>query len=245
MSHFGTYIRGSLLLLIVAAASFAHAARGGGGGGSFQLGVVGGLTNTTQDYLNLLQSRANTRAGGISTGALNSAYEAGLQAGYRFSGSMTALLLRPTFFYQKASGGNSGGDYNYGVTGFTVFPILRLYPLENDLMRFFVQFGLGYGRSTTTIQEQTSELTAVGNAFGTLMGMGAAFCFNDTHCITVEGNYRYLTMERNVVSDTNGPTFNTNGISQGGKNQELEMDGDDVFIRMGGMQFLFGYTINF
>jgi outer membrane protein W len=233
-----------LLASILATSAPAHAAKGGSGG--FELGFVGGVTSTTQDYLNLAQSRANVSAGGISTPSLTSAYEAGLQMGYRFNGSIFAILLRPTFFYQKAAGGNAAGDYNYGVTGFTVFPMLRLIPLENSFMRFFMQIGLGYGRATTTVKELDNELTAVGNSFGAQVGLGSEFCFTAAHCMSVEMNYRYLNMERNIVSDsTEGTGFNSARWSQTGKNKELEADNDDVTIRMGGLQFLLGYAMHF
>lgn len=244
-----------LLFVLLMASPFALAKSygGGGGGGSsgFQFGVLGGVTNTSQDQLNDLQSRANTRAGGISTPSLNSAYEGALQMGYRFSGSIFAILFRPSYFYQVASGGNAGGSYNYSVTGFSAFPIVRLYPLENEFMHFFMQFGLGYGNATTKISElsttagQQAEVTASGGSFGTLVGMGTEFCFSSAHCLSLEANYRYLYHNRNVVSDNNGYAFNSNSLSQYGKNQELELDNDDVAIRMGGLQFLFGYAMYF
>lgn len=246
MSHFATLFSLLLLIAVTFTTPSAQAARGGGGlgGGSIELGFLGGVTNSSQDALNLLQARANTRAGGISTPALNSAYEAALQFGYRFQGTIFQMIVRPSYFYEKASGGNSTGDYSYGVTGMTLFPILRMYPLENEFMKFFLQFGLGYGRATTTITEQSANLTATGSSFGTLAGMGAKFCFNDSHCVSLEGNYRYMSIERNIVDDTSG-TWASNSVSQAIKDHELEIDSDDAFVRMGGMQFLVGYIMQF
>ena len=236
--------------MVIPRTSSAAAYRGGSassvlGGGSTQIGIVGGVINTNQDYLNTLQSRANVRGtGGISTAQLNSAYELGIEIGYRFSGTIITALLRPSIFYEKQNGGNSTGSFDYGVQGFTVFPILRLYPLENDFVKFFIQFGLGYGSATTTVQESQANLTAQGSAFGTLTGLGAEFCFTASHCMTVEANYRYLIMERNIVTESGG-TFASGSVSNATVNQEFEIDGTDATVRMSGLQFLGGYTYHF
>jgi hypothetical protein len=225
----------------------AHAARGGGGGsGEMQFGIVAGLSQTAQDGMNLLATRANSRAGvgPVSTPALNSAYEFGIQYGYRFSGSMFSLLFRPTYFMETSTGSGTGGSYNYGVTGITFFPILRLVPLENDFMKFFLNMGLGYGQANSKIEEGSAQVSATGSAFGTLVGLGAEFCMTPVHCLSLEGNYRYLVMERNIASDATG-TFASNSISQATTNREVELDGDDLKIRMGGLQFLAGYIIHF
>ena len=109
-----------------------------------------------------------------------------------------------------------------------------------------MQFGLGYGRTTTTVKEIDNQLTAVGSGFGALFGLGSEFCFSAAHCMSVEVNYRYMTMERNIVTDeTVGSGWNASRWSQTSKNKELEMDGDDVAIRMGGLQFLLGYAMHF
>lgn len=225
----------------------AQAARGGGGGGGGNtFGIVGGVSNSSQDYLNTLITRANSRAsvGPVNTPALNSAYELGMQYGYRFSGTMFTALFRPTYFYQPTTGTGLNGSYNYSVTGFTVFPMLRITPLENDFMRFFMQIGLGYGRANTKIEEGTATLNAVGDAFGTVLGLGAEFCITSSQCISVEGNYRYLRMERNIATDATG-TFASDSLSRAAQNREVELDGDDLQIRMGGLQLLAGYAIHF
>ena len=248
MSHFKTYIASAIFAVFLFGAVDAQAQRYGGrsalSGGDHQLGLALGITNTSQEHMNTLISRANTRAGGISTSALNQAYEGALQYGYRFSGSMLALLIRPSFFYQKSTGGNSSGNYNYSVTGFTVFPILRIYPLENDLMKFFFQFGLGYGRANGTIEEATAKTDFAGGAYGALFGAGTEFCFVANHCVSAEANYRYLTAERNIASSVSG-TFASDSLNGVRENGEVEMDDTDLATRMGGLQFLLGYAIHF
>jgi hypothetical protein len=251
MSQLKTVLILGFVIGILTPASSALAARGGfGGGGGLggdnQFSIVGGVSNSGQDQINTMISRSNARAtsGPISTPAINGAYELGVQYGYRFSGTMYAILLRPTFFYAKASGSGKDGSYNYGVTGFTVFPMLRLYPLENELMKFFLQIGMGYGRANSSIEEGAGNLNAVGDAFGTSMGLGAEFCVTASQCFSLEANYRYMTMERNIATDASG-TWATGSLSQAQTNQEVELDGDDLMVRMGGLQFLAGYVIHF
>ncbi|MEK7358481.1 MAG: hypothetical protein AAB250_18700 [Bdellovibrionota bacterium] len=215
-----------------------------GGGGGHQFGFQLGLTSTSQEHMNTLISRANTRVGGISTSAMNSAYEFGGHYGYRFDGSVIALLFRPTFFYQKTDGSGTGGSFNYGVTGFTFFPILRIIPLENDWLKFFMQVGVGYGRANGSIEEATAKVEFEGDAFGSQAGLGAEFCYTANHCGTIEGNYRYLTMSRTTATSASG-TFAADSLSQATAGQEVEMDATDLAMRMSGLQFLIGYTYNF
>lgn len=216
----------------------------GGGGGEIAIGFNGGTVSSRQEHLNTLVQRANTRDGGISASDLDGAYEAALFFMYRFSGSIYALMLRPSYFYAVEKGTGGSGTYKYGVTGFTIFPTFRIYPLENDFMRFFMQIGLGYGRANTDVQEGTASVKGVGGAFGTALGLGSEFCITPAHCITVEGNYRYLNIERNIATQSSG-TFAGNSLSQATKDREIEMDSTDVAVRMSGMQFLFGYAMYF
>lgn len=253
-SCFETRFIGAVLtaLAMMSASGSAEAARGGGGllGGESQFGLVGGVTQSSQDALNLLISRANSRSGvgPVTTAALNSAYELGVQYGYRFNGTMFSILFRPSYFLESSTGAGTGGGYNYSVQGITFFPILRMIPLENDFMKFFLNIGLGYGRATSKIEEGTANVEAVGDAFGTLIGLGAEFCITAAQCISLEGNYRYLSMDRNIVTGGTGTSSFSgagNSLSQADTNKEVELDGDDLKIRMGGMQFLAGYIIHF
>lgn len=230
------------LALTVLSSSLAHA-KGGTGGGS-SIGIQLGVTASSQEHMNTLIQRANSRVGGISTNSLNSAYEVSGTYGYRFDGSIIALLFRPSFFYAKADGSGGGQPYNYGVTGFTIFPMMRIVPLENDWLKFFMQVGVGYGRSNGSIEEGSAKVEFEGSAFGSQAGLGAEFCYTANHCATIEGNYRYLTMERNTVTSTSG-TFASGSLSQNAAGQEVEMDGTDLAVRMSGLQFLVGYTYNF
>ncbi len=225
---------------------FSGNANAKGGAGGHSIGLVAGTISTEQEHMNTLISRANTREGGISTGSLNSAYEVGAFYGYRFDGSIIAMQLRPTFFYQAEDGAGASGKFEYSVVGFTFFPTLRIYPLENEFMKFYMQFGLGYGRANSQVKEGDNDVKFAGGAFGTTTGLGAEFCFSPSHCLSVEGNFRYLVVERNIASSVSGDfTTSANSISQAEKDKEVEFDGSDLATRMSGLQFLLGYTFYF
>lgn len=168
---------------------------------------------------------------------------------YRFTGTIYALQLRPSFFYQRSEGTGSGGAFNYGVQGYTVFPIFRLYPLENEFMKFYMQIGVGYGHVDGNIEENNStapthgSVNFSGGAFGSLLGLGAEFCYSNVHCFSFEGNYRYLNYARVLATSTSG-SFNTSGgsLSQYGKGQEVELDGQDLSANMSGLVAMMGYA---
>ena len=216
-------------------------------GGGYALGIQLGLVTAGQAQMNELIKRANTRESGISTGELNSAYEAAVSMMYRFQGTIFAAQLRPSFFYQNQSGSGNGGAFDYGLTGYSIMPILRLYPLENPFMKFYMQFGLGYGRVSGSIEENNTaapthgKVDFSGGAFGSMAGLGAEFCFRPQHCISFEGNYRYMNFERLLAGNVSG-SFATNSLSQATKGQEVELDSADLAVRMGGLMFMAGYN---
>lgn len=237
---------------VIFAFSFpAMALRGGSGGGgvaasvgsgTVAIGLLGGIVNSSQNDLNTLQSRANVRAGSgpISTSQLNQGYEGAVELVYRFSGTIYALTFRPSYFYERADGSGTDGGYTYGVTGWTFFPMLRLYPMENDVMKFYMQFGLGYGQAKGFVGEGTSDVSFGSGSFGTSVGLGAEFCMTSSSCFVFEGNYRYLDFNRNIVTDSRG-TFASGSLSQYAQGQEAELDGSDIGIKMSGMVLLAGY----
>ncbi len=229
---------------------FAPAAWSAGAGGGHSLGGGLGFITPGQSDTNTLISRANTRAGGITASSLSSAYELTGFYQYRFSGTMFAVQFRPSYFYQSSSGtgGTEGsgydGKYSYTLQGFTVFPALRIYPLESSFMRFFMQFGIGYGRLSGTFQEAGASVSFAGGAFGTLVGMGAEFCFTDNHCLNIEGNLRYLPIERNISSSSSG-TFASDSLTQYGSDQEVEFSNQDLKTSMSGVQGIVAYAYKF
>jgi hypothetical protein len=213
-------------------------------GGDHEVGVLIASTTAEQEHLNTLIRRANWRTGGISTAEMSRAWEFALQYGYRPPSSMIEWLLRPSYFYQKTTGSNSGGSYDYGVTGFTLFPLARIIPLENNFMKFYVQGGIGYGRAYGKVQEADASIEMQGDAYGSQVGLGLEFCYESTHCLTVESNYRYMKMARNFATAASG-TFDSSSITQALVNSEVEMSGYDLALQMGGLQFALGYTAHF
>lgn len=217
-------------------------AKGGGGGGH---SITGGLTTISSDQkdLNSIIDTVNSSQGGVSTKSLTSAYDFFVQYQYRFSGSMFALVFRPSYFTQSGKGsGTTVGDYNHSLSGFTFFPLLRLYPLENSFIRFFMQAGVGFGYLKGEVKQGDASLSYSGSNFGAQAGLGAEFCFTENHCMTLEGNVRYLPIERNIADSVNGTLT---GFTQAQKSREVEYDQNDMATTMSGIQGVLGYTYHF
>jgi opacity protein-like surface antigen len=226
---------------------FAHVpramARGGGGGHSIA-GFLG-FISPGQDDMDLLIDRSNTRAGGISTKPFGQGYEFAFMYQYRISGTMFAIGFRPSLFTQSSSGeAPAGQKYKYSLSGWTFFPMLKLIPLENDFIKFFIQVGVGYGRLNGKIQEDQAEIEFSGGNFGGLSGLGAEFCFSDSHCVVLEGNLRYLPFERNKATKVSG-TFAANSLTNAVDAQEVEIDSRDLATTMSGVTANLGYIFTF
>lgn len=210
--------------------------------GAMHLSFGVSTVSSSQDDMNSVIDAANSGASG-NTKSLGSAWEFYGQWGYRWDRTMYAFVFRPSYFMQEVSGSMTGGSNDYKLTGFTVFPIFRVYPLENSFIKFFMQVGAGYGQLNGEITQASQNLKFKGSAFGAMGGIGVDFCFTDAHCLTVEGNMRYLPIERNVT--TGGNCTSMQGISQCGGSSEVEHAGSDLKTTMSGVQGLIGYTMNF
>ncbi len=219
----------------------------GGGGGNHSLGGNLIFASPAQDDLDTLLGSANTAAGGISTKPLGQGYEFVFQYMYRFSGSMFALLFRPSFFNQGSTGkAASGAKYNYELTGWTFFPMFRLIPLENSFLKFYMQIGVGYGRLTGKIRENDSTIEFSGGNFGGTTGLGAEFCFFDDHCFNLEGNFRYLPFERNKATAVNAAGgWGTGSLTNAVNGEEVEMNNRDLGTTLSGVLATLGYTYYF
>lgn len=218
-----------------------------GGGGNHSLGGSFIFASPSQDDIDSLISSANTSAGGISTKPMGQGYELVVQYMYRFSGSMFALLFRPSFFHQSSLGkSGAGAKYNYELSGWTFFPTFRLIPLENSFLKFYMQVGLGYGRLNGKIRENDSTIEFSGGNFGGSAGIGSEFCFFDDHCFNLEGNFRYLPFERNkatAVSAAGG--WGTGSLTNAASGEEVEMNNRDLGTTLSGMLATVGYTYYF
>lgn len=217
--------------------------RGGGGGHSVSFGLS--LVTADQKDLNSIgDAIGNTYPGAFGMKSLGSAYEFFGQYQYRFSGSMFAMIFRPSYFMQSTSGSCGGASCDIKLSGLALFPMLRIVPLENSFIKFFMQGGVGFGSLTTSISEGAAAASAKfsGSAYGGQAGIGADFCFTPSHCLTIEGNIRYLPVERNTYDSQSG-TF-TGGFSNSGSS-EVERNNSDVSTTMSGIQGVIAYTLNF
>lgn len=233
-----------IAVLTMALSQNAFAKRGGGGiSGSSEVGIGLSTISSNQKDINSIIDNVNSTQGGVSTKNLTSAYDIFVQYAFRFNGSIFALVFRPSYFTQSASGsGATVGDYEHTLTGYTFFPLLRLYPLENNYIRFFLQAGVGYGYLKGTVKEGSSSMSYSGSNFGGQAGLGADFCFSENHCITLEGNVRYLPIERSTADSVTG---NFNGFSQTETGREVEYDRNDLTTTMSGIQGILAYTYIF
>jgi hypothetical protein len=219
--------------------------RGAFAGGAFSAGAGIAYTTAEQNGINSMIDSAKT-AVNSSAGKLSSGLEYVGYGSFRFANGFTAAQLRVSYFTQNSSGSGTDGSQSYDLTGFTIFPMARFIPLSNDLIDFYLQGGLGYGKLDGSIVNGTKSAKFSGSAFGMQVGLGAEFCFVPDHCFNVEGNYRYLPIERNVVSSGTGPGNLPYGTSQASANNELEdLSGRDIATTMSGVQGLVSYTYNF
>lgn len=232
-------------LILASTASFAASKKRGGagafGGGSFSMGLGIAFTSTSQDEVNSI-IKTNKTAINSTAGELNSATEYIGHLSMRLSNGWMVLQLRPSYFTQSTSGNSNNGSNSYEFTGFTVFPLVRFIPLANDYIDFYMQFGLGYGSLDGKITEGANYSKFNGSGFGTQVGLGADFFINNQHSISVEGNYRYLPLQRNVVSSASGTLT---GISQNTANAELEAGNSDLATKLSGILGQVTYTFHF
>jgi hypothetical protein len=235
-----TTLQTLIITLILSITSIAVFAKGGSSGNS-SLGLGISSISPSQDDLNLLIERSNTSSA-ITTSKFGSAFELEAHYMYRFSGEMFAIMFRPSYFSQSTKGSGAAGDYNYSLSGWSLFPILRLYPLENSFIKFFLEIGLGYGQLYGDITEGGATVKFKGSDFGALGGLGAEFCFTGNHCMALEGAFRYLPLQRNLPSSTSG-TPASNSFNASGK--EVELDGGDMQTTMSGVLGTLGYTYYF
>lgn len=226
----------SLVLTLTLMTEVSEAQRRGRGGlaGDVQFNIGLGLMTASQNDLNNAIDRANTAQ---STNAKNigSGYELFGSYIYRFDRTMYSFVFRPSYIMQS--------EGKYKLTGYTVFPMFRLTPLENSFIKFFMQAGVGYGSLSGEWKNTTDDFNFKGSAFGGMAGIGVDFCVFESSCITIEGNTRYLPIERNVV--TGGTCTTGNGYSQCSNSQELEYNDKDVGTSLSGIIGAIAWTFKF
>ncbi len=230
---------------ITFAASRKKGSKGAFAGGAVSIGAGFALSTAEQTGINSMvdaaKAAANSSASKLSTGTEYLGY-----ATFRFANGFTAIQIRPSYFTQSSSGSGSDGSHSYDLTGFTIFPLARLIPLSNELIDFYIQGGLGYGKLEGSVQNASRQVKFSGSAFGMQVGLGAEFCFIPQHCFNLEGNYRYLPINRNIASSGTGPGNLPYGTTQANSGSELEdANGQDIPTTLTGIQGLISYTFNF
>lgn len=236
----------TILLFLLDANAQTSKKRGAGKalkGGTFSVGLGIGFGSVSQPGLSESIRLSKTSSSATTDDFKSSTEYFGFMT-YRLANNYIAVQLRPSIFTQSTHGTGTGGDYDYDLSGFTVFPILRVIALSNDFIDFYLQGGLGFGKLDGNITNDMRKVSFSGQAFGTQVGMGADFCFFPEHCIGVEGSYRYLPIERNIVTSSSGGL--PNGVTQVSPQRELEnTTGDDIPTTLSGVSGNITYTFNF
>ncbi|OFZ15945.1 MAG: hypothetical protein A2Z20_10795 [Bdellovibrionales bacterium RBG_16_40_8] len=183
----------------------------------------------------------------VASGAskFGNAWEGNAQITRRLSGSSIAIGLRPSYYYYKEE---SGTDAKYNLGGFTIFPMLKWYMLEDKSIKFYSQFGIGYGHMSGEIEETGGNVKFSGSNIGYMLGLGAEFCIVPGHCINVEGGARFLSFNRFIVDSTSGFFTGDSIITQADKGKEFEIEDDgerDFAASMSGILAMLGYTFYF
>ncbi len=241
---FGALILGVVLMIAASTPRSAHAKRAAAksvsGSGAIGFGFT--AVNATQGDINSVIA-AEAATSSISTKEITSAYEFWAQYVFQFDGTMFAIALRPSYFTAGQSGSGTGGSFDYKLTGYTLFPLIRLYPLENGFMRLFMQAGLGWGKLSTSITQGADTLAFEGSNYGAMGGLGVDFCFTESHCVTIEGDIRYLPIERNLA--TSASSSSMGGFTQTQKDKEVEINNRDLDTTMSGVMGTIAYTYYF
>ncbi len=214
------------------------------GGSAFSLGANLGIATSDQKDINTLITRAVTRESGLGVSQLGNAWDINLMFTYRVT-SMIALQLRPGFYYMGEDGSGTSGSFDYSVTGFTLFPVFRLYLLENNYVAFFTNLSLGWGYASGSVKEGDAKADFSGSNLGYMLGLGAEFCFfGGSHCMNIEGNFRYLDIERVIASSSSG-SFASDSLTQASSSSEVEINERDLGLNMSGVVGLLGYIYYF
>lgn len=220
--------------------------RGAFAGGSMSVGFGISLITAEQNGLNNLIKAAKLQPGlNVTTSDFGAGYELSGQLTFKFSNGLVGLQIRPAFFTQSATGTGTDGSYNYNLNGYSLFPLVRLIPLSNDIIDFYLQGGLGYATLKGDITNGLRNAAFSSAGFGVQIGLGADFCLVADHCFGIEGNYRYLPLSRNIVSSGTAATP-IYGTTQSAPGRELEdTDFNDVATSMSGISGALNYTFNF
>ena len=94
-------------------------------------------------------------------------------------------------------------------------------------------------KSKTSIKEDTFTAKAEGSNLGYLIGLGVEI-LHGSHAVILEGGWRYLPIERNIVTSSSG-TPAADSVTQYTTGGELEYDNRDLSTNMSGTKMMVGY----
>ena len=221
-----------------------HGSRNIFDGGAIAVGAGYSLTNSEQLGINSMIDAAKANVNS-TVSKLTTATEYVGFLNFRFRNGFTILQIRPSVFEQKESGSGTDGAHSYELSGQTLFPIIKFIPMNNEIMEFYLQGGLGYGKLNGTIRNGARYVDFKGESFGALVGLGVEFCIIPDHCVNVEGNYRYLPIPRNLITNSSGAGNLPYGTSQVVGSELEDVAGTDISSTLSGVQGILGYTVHF
>jgi hypothetical protein len=205
-------------------------------------GIAAGLGKVEQTGLNY-SIQISRDLSGANTPKMQQATEYAFYAMYHFSNSPFAIQLRPTIFKQKSSGQGPAGQYNYELKGQTFFPLIRWTALQSKFIDFYLQFGAGMGSLNGSIINDNREVTFKGKSYGSQAGAGLNMYFGSTNSIGLEANYRYLPLQRNIITKMTGAP---NGVNPSTPGHELENDqSNNITTYLSGLIGYATYNISF
>lgn len=189
--------------------------------------------------------RAAKTSGAANTPEMKVAMEYMAFISYRFGKYPVSIQFRPSYFTQTTTGSGTDGNYNYELTGYTFFPIVRYIPLTTAQFDLYVQAGAGYAMMNGKIANATRKVSFSGASFGTVVGAGVDFCFFPNHCIGAEGNYRYLNIDKNDIRSASGQVpYGLHPDSANGRELE-DTTGDNISTFLTGLNGIVAYTYYF
>jgi hypothetical protein len=205
--------------------------RGGSAPSLFDTHSVGAGLN----YVNVNQDDLNTHLGATAaTKRFENAWELDVNYQYRFFDSPLAFQFRPSYFLQDAK----DGSYDYKLSGYTLFPVLKIFFSDGPDSKFYTLLGFGYGSLKGEISQPTGSLDFEGSSYGAMAGIGGEICERYHHCFSLELIARYLPIEKSTVRNLNGiPT----GLTQYSNGREIEYNGKDIQTEMTGIMIRLGY----
>jgi hypothetical protein len=208
-------------------------------GGGWSIGTNLGFINSDQKDINKEIDALSATSGAKELG---NAWEFNAHITYRMSGSL-ALSFRPSYFMYKDEDGTNA---KYSLTGFTFFPMLKWYMLEDAAIKFYSQFGVGYGQLMGEIESGGGKVKFSGGDIGYMAGLGSEFCFfGGGHCVNIEGGVRFLSVDRFTADSASGTFAAPSRITQAQKDREVEINGGDLSATMSGVLGMVGYTLYF